>query len=162
MRLLSSGSGNQVTVNGTVASLEISGGNASVGGTGAVDTLVNNTTGSAVTVQTAHVAENKSYGLEGAKLNLKVPGTLPAGKTLEASVSITGREDGKVCRGAWYLDDRFVSASNVTLKAGASASFQYQFQYSRSLSKSAKLSFVLSCRNEDGIDHFGKLQRRLL
>lgn len=151
IQLLSSGSGNSVTINGSISTLVVTGKTAAIDGSGIVTNVIQNASDSSITVNTGNITVNQNYGLDGVELAMTAPDDLPAGDTLAATVSIhTPSNDSKVCQGKWYLNNALVSESDVTLSSGASPEFSYNFEYSRDFPDSAKLSFVLCYTDENG------------
>lgn len=152
VRLLASGSGNRLTIDGAVGELEVAGEGAVVDGAGSANLVNQNTPDSKISVPAGAVTVNDAYGLYGVTLELRAPDTLPAGQTLTAAARITASAEGKRCRGIWYLDGKFVSASELTLKQECSAEFRHSFTYTPSLPASAKLTFVLRYGDETGFE----------
>jgi lipoprotein-anchoring transpeptidase ErfK/SrfK len=148
-----SGTGNTVTVNGRVRVLEVAGTGSAVNGQGYAESVTLNSADSEISLNAGTFTENQNYGLDGVSMALTAPDNLPAGQTLKASVQITAPDKGKLCKGTWYIDDVFVTRSNITLSEKTTASFSYDLSYTPNLPESAVLSFVLSYTTEDGVYH---------
>jgi lipoprotein-anchoring transpeptidase ErfK/SrfK len=159
-----SGTGNALTVNGRVRVLEVAGAGAEVNGQGYAESVTQNTGDSEISLNAGTITENENYGLDGVSMTMTAPGNLPAGQPLKASAHITAPDKGKLCKGTWYIDDVFVTRSNITLSENTTASFSYDLNYTPDLPESAVLSFVLSYITEDGIyqelrtDHYLTLE----
>lgn len=150
IKVLGSGTGNTLTISGNCTSCEIFGSNTTLNGKGAVQNLTDNAADSKITVSTAHTATNKGFGLNNVKLTLRAPDDLPSYRSLEASVSISAPPSNIQCRGAWYLNDVFLSKSDVTIGKTASETLNRVLQDRGDVPKTVTLSYVLSYSGPDG------------
>jgi lipoprotein-anchoring transpeptidase ErfK/SrfK len=153
VKILSSGSGNTLIVNGTVKSLIISGKTATIDGSGTAEEVNNYTSDSKLLVTTGSVTVHENDGLDAVEMTLSAPDTLPAGEALNASAIIlcpTGAP--RRCQIKWYLNDRYLSGGDYELASGTVPKVQYQFQYSKDMPKYATLTAVLTAASESGAD----------
>jgi lipoprotein-anchoring transpeptidase ErfK/SrfK len=150
IQILSAGAGNKLTVNGSCAECDIFGVNTSVAGSGLIQKVVDNTSGSSLTVKAADTVSNKNYGLTGAKLSMNAPDGVPSYVSLDASVDIAAPASGNACIGRWYIDGVLVSQADITLGTTKTASLSYAATNTGETPITVRLSFVLSFEDPDG------------
>jgi len=143
-RILGSATGTRLTVNGNCSDCEIYGAGSAVDGSGRVEHIADNTSGSDITVKAAKTTVNDTYGLAGAEISINAPDTLPHYLSLNATADIKAPDNGISCKGFWYLDDVLMSLSDVVLGKTSSAALSYPVKNGSSAPVTAKLSFVLS------------------
>lgn len=143
-RILGSASETWLTVDGNCGDCEIYGAGSAVDGSGRVEHIIDNTSGSAVTVKAMKTTVNDDYGLAGAEISINAPDTLPYYLSLNATADIKAPDNGISCKGLWYLDGELMSLSDVILGETKSAALSYPVKNGSSVPVTAKLSFVLS------------------
>lgn len=150
VKILASGSGNTVIMNGFMSACTIYGSETAVNGNGTIQKLLDNSKDSAITANVVTVATNKDYGLSGVALTLAAPDDIASYETLEASVSINATAGSTMCRGAWYLDDKLLSQSDVDICASPTVSLNSDIANNSDKPVTGVLSFVLSFSDSDG------------
>lgn len=148
--LLGTGIDNTVTANGIIGDCTIFGQRTVIGGSGTVQNLADNSANSTITANTVNVVTNKDYGLNGVELAITAPDNVASYETLRASVSINAPEGSLICRGAWYVDDVFISQSDVTVGATSEESLKSDIRNRGDAPVTSTLSFVLSYVNANG------------
>ncbi|SHI12865.1 Lipoprotein-anchoring transpeptidase ErfK/SrfK [Sporobacter termitidis DSM 10068] len=143
VKILGAAVGNTLTVNGSCGTCAVYGADTAVGGDGYVESVLDNTGGSRITVEAGDVTADESYGLAGAGLSLIAPEDLPSYLTLKASAAISSPGGAGTCTGLWYIDNAVKSASDVKLGASASSAFSYAAKNTGAVPVTVTLSFVL-------------------
>jgi lipoprotein-anchoring transpeptidase ErfK/SrfK len=150
IKIFGTGTGNTVTLGGMAGECDIYGSDTVVNGTGTVQQLADNSKNSIITVLTTKAAVNNNYGLNDVTLKLITPINLSSYESLRASVSIQAPEDGKSCRGTWYIDDAYVSESDVTIGTTPALSLESDLENRSDTTQVMTLTFVLSSLDSDG------------
>lgn len=145
--LLGSGIGNTMSVNGFIGECTVFGQSTVISGTGTVQMLNDNASDSSITANTVNVTDNKDYGLNGVALTLTAPDNVPSYETLKASVSINAPKGSRLCRGSWYIDDVFISQSDISVGATSEVSLNLDIPNRSDAPVTSTLSFVLSYIN---------------
>ncbi|UOO37807.1 S-layer homology domain-containing protein [Oscillospiraceae bacterium CM] len=145
------GTGNTITQNGSVSALTLYGSETVISGSGSIQALTDNAVGSTVSLSAQDATVNETFGLNTVSLALAAPAELPSYQSLGASVTIDAPANTISCRGAWYVDDTYVSSSAVTLGKTAKLSLNKAIPASAELPVTVTVTFVLSCTTSDGI-----------
>lgn len=161
LKVLETGTGNKITLNGDAVSCELYGPQTVLDGAGSVQDLADNAAGSLITVAAVNTTVDSTYGLNGVQLTLTAPDTLLPYDSLNASVSISAPSGSKSCQGAWYIDDILVSKNAVSLGQTKTVSLNYNVKYRGDVPKPATLTFVLTYVDPNGIYHEARVYKSL-
>ena len=108
------GSGNRITLSGTVGTMVLAGKNTTVDGTGKIGTVDTRMVGCTVTAKADHTIDNIDPGLDGVQITMTVPDKVKAGGSLTAKVSFSGVKEGVTCTAIWYQDAPRSRAARTT------------------------------------------------
>ncbi len=150
VKVLGTGSGNTLTVNGFILECDIFSPNTVIDGIGTVRTLLDNSKNSTVTASVLNAAVNKDYGLNGVELTLSAPDNVASYETLKASVSIKAPAGSMIVRGAWYIDDLFISQSDVSVGTTSEVMLNSAVKNESDAPESSILTYILSFVNSGG------------
>jgi lipoprotein-anchoring transpeptidase ErfK/SrfK len=150
VKIFSPAAGNTVKLDGTISACEVFGPGTILSGSGIIEKFTDSTTGCVLSVSAGSKTANTSYGLNGAALALTAPDTLPPGEALTASVTATSPFPGKACRGAWYLDGRFIAGMDLVLNRANQVPLSIEVPRTSEVPVNAVLSFVLSYDGDGG------------
>lgn len=149
VKLLVSGAGNTLSVNGLVNECSIFGPNTVISGTGTVRRLLDNAKDSSITANTVNTAVNKGYGLNDVSVTLTAPDSLSAYEKLKASAAIDAPDGSMLCLGAWYIDDVLVSLTELDIGATDTVSLDYNIK-TDGAGTASTVAFILSYSGSDG------------
>lgn len=161
IKVLGSGADNTVTISGNCISCEIFGSNTALNGNGTIQNIMDNAADSKITVSAAKTTTNNDFGLNNVKLTLCAPDNLPSYQSLEASVSISAPPGNIFCRGAWYINDVFLSKSDVTIGKTTSDTLSHILRDRGDVTKTVTLSYVLSYSGPDGAYQELRIDRQI-
>ncbi len=105
---VAAGSGNVITVDGTIASVDLQAPQTTLNGTGYAEAVQYSAADCSVTLPAGTVIDTRDSGLSGILMDIAAP-TVPAGGELTATATFSNVASEKVCSAQWYLDGNPVS-----------------------------------------------------
>jgi CubicO group peptidase (beta-lactamase class C family) len=151
LRVLGTGTGNTVTVEGALSRLDIYSEDTAVGGGGCIGAVYLEASGCQIGTDCDKLV-SRAPGADGLQLSMTAPDTVPAGTSLAADVQIAGETLGAEGRASWYLDDTLIGTTDLTLEKDAITHLEYRIPYSRTLAPEARLRFTLSAAGDSVFD----------
>ena len=144
------GSGNRITLSGTVGTMVLAGKNTTVDGTGKIGTVDTRMVGCTVTAKADHTIDNIDPGLDGVQITMTVPDKVKAGGSLTAKVSFSGVKEGVTCTAIWYQDGSAIKGctnNSFELTNDKTSSHTSTFTFTKNMKTSTAIGFKLLYNN---------------
>ena len=133
----------RVVIDGVVREIAVYQSGAQITGTGRIDTVILNCTGTKISARYSNIIDLTDRGLSGASIRISAPDVLPAGEDLIVAAEILDADSGKNCVLSWYVDGVAVSEYAVT-SGDALPSLSHSFLYDRYMIESARIEAKVS------------------
>lgn len=162
LKILGTGSGNKIVLNGTCSECLILGADTEITGIGRIQQLRDYAKNSAITAAIDQEDVNKNYGLNGVEITLTGPeDEVAAYALLKATASVTPATGDVDSRGAWYLDGVYLSAATVSLEEAATIALETDVADRGTAPATRTLTFVLSGVTPEGYYQEIKAEQRV-
>jgi len=142
IELTESAGGSRVILDGIADEIEVSCLDAWLMGTGSIEALRLNRTGTKIACRYDSIIDAADRGLSGAAVSINAPAVLAAGETLVAKCSIANAEYGKTCSITWYIDGAEVMTDQIVIGASVPA-MTHAYVYERYMEENSAVRVVI-------------------